>query len=120
MNFLISSDAPSNRLQGMLYFYLVMLFFRCRFYFVFALNDSISNAAGLGFEGYDSHGNPKWDLASNVNIVEMELSVSLRTTANTWNVTTSRWLRRYIIYTMYFHKIPYAVHFANIVLWWVE
>ena len=35
--------------------------------------DAICNASGFGFNGYDSHGNPKWDLCTNVNILGIEV-----------------------------------------------
>ena len=72
------------------------LHLRFRFYFIFVLNESISNAAGLGFEGYDSDNNPKWGLASNIDIIAMETSMNIRQSINAWNITTMRWLRRYI------------------------
>ena len=31
------------------------------------------NASGFGFNGYDSHGLPKWDLCTNVNILGIEV-----------------------------------------------
>ena len=88
-------DPSMNILQKIIYFQVSCLCIRCRFYFIFVLNDSISNAAGLGFEGYDSLNRPKWGLATNVNIKNMELSTSMRQTINNWNITSSRWIRRY-------------------------
>lgn len=76
------------------YFYLVTLIHRCQFYFVFILNDSIGNAAGLGFEGYDEKGQPKWTLATNSDIIAFEFATSMRSGINAWNITTARWLRR--------------------------
>lgn len=69
---------------------------KCGYYFIWLLSDSVNNAAGLGFRGYDSKGNPQWDLASNIFLLDMECAMNLRTVANSWNVTTSRWLRRYV------------------------
>ena len=40
------------------------------FYFIWILTDSINNAVGLGFNGYDeSTGNAKWDLTTNIIII---------------------------------------------------
>ena len=83
-----------NVFMKVLYFCLVCFVVRCRFYFAFYLNDSISNAAGLGFEGYDEQNRPKWGLASNVDALGVELSMTARSSLNSWNKTTSRWIRR--------------------------
>jgi len=32
----------------------------------FILSDAVNNAAGLGFNGYDKSGLPRWDLITNV------------------------------------------------------
>ena len=67
------------------------------FHFIWTLSDCINNAAGLGFSGYDAHGNALWDLTTNVNVYKFELAMNPRTVANQWNITTSRWLRRYAV-----------------------
>ena len=36
--------------------------------------EAINNAAGLGFNGYESDGSAKWDLVTNVNIRKLEVS----------------------------------------------
>lgn len=95
-NICLSTDVPSNILHRVIHFYLIITYIRCRYYFVWCLNDSISNTAGLGFKGYDSDNNPKWDGASNIDIVKMESAMNIRTSINTWNATTAHWLRRYI------------------------
>ena len=88
------TDSSMNIILKPLYFCLVAFVIRCRFYFVFLLNDSISNAAGLGFEGYDEQNRPKWGLASNIDIMSIELSMNARNSLNSWNITSSRWIRR--------------------------
>ena len=80
----------------MLIAYLVGFHIRLGYYFIWTLAESISNAAGLGFSGYDSVGNAQWDLATNVHILDVEFAMHLRTVANNWNVKTSLWLRRYM------------------------
>lgn len=35
--------------------------------------DAINNAAGFGFNGYDSDGSPRWDLISNLRILNIEV-----------------------------------------------
>ena len=83
-----------NVFVKVLRFCVVTFIIRCRFYFIFALNDSISNAAGLGFEGYDERNRPKWGLAKNYDIVGMESSMNMRNSINRWNINSALWLRR--------------------------
>jgi lysophospholipid acyltransferase 1/2 len=33
----------------------------------------VNNASGFGFNGYDTNGNAKWDLLTNVNIIKLEV-----------------------------------------------
>jgi hypothetical protein len=40
---------------------------------IFWIADAVANASGLGFNGYDELGKPKWDLVSNVDIIEFEV-----------------------------------------------
>jgi lysophospholipid acyltransferase 1/2 len=58
------------------------------------LADVVNNASGLGFNGYDENDNPKWDLVTNVNIIGCELSTSIKSSFDHWNVQTQLWLRR--------------------------
>ena len=96
-------DPSLNIVQRLFYLYISSLQYRFRYYFIFVLNDSVNNAAGLGFEGYDSDNNPKWGLASNVDIIAMETSMNIRQSINAWNITTARWLRRYCLYIQYIY-----------------
>jgi lysophospholipid acyltransferase 1/2 len=89
-------DPSMNILVKMAYFYLVCFVMRSQFHFAFHLNDSISNAAGLGFEGYDNKNRPKWGLASDVDAVGVEFSMNARNSLNLWHITASRWLRRFV------------------------
>ena len=68
--------------------------FRSRCYFIWLLVDSICNLAGLGFDGYDKLGNPKWGLVSNVHAMEVELALNFRVVATRWNALSSNWMRR--------------------------
>ena len=106
-------DPTYNILHRLFYSYLVIIYIRCRYYFVWILSDSISNAAGLGFEGYDRLNQAKWGLATNIYVVDMELSMNIRTSINSWNVTSARWLRRYDLYLyMYIY-----IHTCTIDAW---
>lgn len=35
--------------------------------------DAINNAAGFGFNGYNKDGSPRWDLISNLRILDIEV-----------------------------------------------
>jgi len=38
----------------------------------------VNNSCGLGFNGYDENGNEKWDLLYNVDIYNLEVSLTTR------------------------------------------
>ena len=83
------------------------------FYFAWSLSDLVCNESGLGFNGYDSNGKPKWDLLTNFKIFDID--VTNRTTEfvhyfyfaafwfkfpsnvkmyiDSWNIQTAAWLR---------------------------
>jgi lysophospholipid acyltransferase 1/2 len=71
---------------------------RTRFYFIWIIADSINNLAGLGFNGYDGFGRPRWDLVTNIYPMDIEFALNMRKVATRWNAQSSNWLRRYIIF----------------------
>ena len=46
---------------------------RFKYYHGFLLSDLVCNVSGLGFQGFDSDGNPIWDLMTNVDIFGFEV-----------------------------------------------
>lgn len=50
-----------------------LLMRRLKYYMAWMLADSVSNASGLGFNGYDENGVSKWDLVTNIKILELEV-----------------------------------------------
>uniref|UniRef100_A0A8C6TW71 Membrane bound O-acyltransferase domain containing 2a n=1 Tax=Neogobius melanostomus TaxID=47308 RepID=A0A8C6TW71_9GOBI len=76
------------------YLYLSMLALRPKYYFVWTLADAINNAAGFGFNGYDKDGSPRWDLISNLRILDIEFATSFKLFLDNWNIQTSLWLKR--------------------------
>lgn len=48
---------------------------RFKYYHAWLLADAICNNSGLGFNGYEKDGNPKWDLISNINVISFEVSI---------------------------------------------
>uniref|UniRef100_A0AAY4CTM5 Membrane bound O-acyltransferase domain containing 2b n=1 Tax=Denticeps clupeoides TaxID=299321 RepID=A0AAY4CTM5_9TELE len=76
------------------YLYLSMLTTRPKYYFVWTLADAINNAAGFGFNGYHPDGTARWDLISNLRILDIEFATSFKMFLDNWNIQTSHWLKR--------------------------
>ena len=87
-------DSSHNLAQRIFIMYLNFFRLRTRYYFAWILADSINNLSGLGFNGYDKDGSPKWDLITNVHVLDIELATSLKGLLTGWNSLTSNWLRR--------------------------
>lgn len=67
---------------------------RLKYYVAWHLGEVLSNVSGLGFNGYDEKGRPKWDLLSNMDLWKFETCFSMRDAIIAWNKTTQTWLRR--------------------------
>uniref|UniRef100_A0A8C5EA46 Membrane bound O-acyltransferase domain containing 2a n=1 Tax=Gouania willdenowi TaxID=441366 RepID=A0A8C5EA46_GOUWI len=76
------------------YLYVAMLALRPKYYFVWTLADAINNAAGFGFNGYNKDGSPRWDLISNLRILDIEFATSFKLFLDNWNIQTAQWLKR--------------------------
>lgn len=68
--------------------------FRCKYYFLWYLVDSINNSCGLGFRGYDQVGQAKWDLVTNIDVFKIELGPNIRTLSTYWHAMAGLWIRR--------------------------
>ncbi|XP_076128691.1 lysophospholipid acyltransferase 2b isoform X2 [Alosa pseudoharengus] len=93
------------------YLYLSMLTTRPKYYFVWTLADAINNAAGFGFNGYDSDGSARWDLISNLRIFNIELATSFKMFLDNWNIQTAHWLKR-----VCYERCPYNPTAATFLL----
>uniref|UniRef100_A0A671TYW9 Membrane bound O-acyltransferase domain containing 2b n=1 Tax=Sparus aurata TaxID=8175 RepID=A0A671TYW9_SPAAU len=93
------------------YLYLSMLTTRPKYYFVWTLADAINNAAGFGFNGYDEDGSPRWDLISNLRILNIELATSFKVFLDNWNIQTAHWLKR-----VCYERCPYHPTAATFIL----
>lgn len=51
---------------------------RFKYYHAWLLADAICNNSGLGFNGYEQDGNPKWDLISNINVIAFEVRSAVK------------------------------------------
>lgn len=56
------------------YLSVVTTLVRFKYYFAWTFADATCNNAGIGFNGYDQHGNAKWDRVSNIDIIKFEVS----------------------------------------------
>ncbi|XP_072263649.1 lysophospholipid acyltransferase 2 isoform X2 [Pyxicephalus adspersus] len=87
----IQTSSGSTRI---IYLYLSLMAARPKYYFAWTLADTINNAAGFGFQGYDKNGKENWDLVSNLNIKQIEFSTSFKMFIDNWNIQTALWLKR--------------------------
>ncbi|XP_055345254.1 lysophospholipid acyltransferase 6-like [Paramacrobiotus metropolitanus] len=92
-----SSLSKLTVIQLMFYLLIGTTFVRFKYYVGWLLSDAVVNASGLGFNGYDELGKPKFDLVSNVGIIEFEFNQNMRSALTAWNSCTARWLR-YVAY----------------------
>lgn len=88
-------DFVSNTSIGYKFWYLFICTacVRFKYYHAWLLADAICNNSGLGFNGYNADGSARWDLISNINVMNFEFSTSLRSSIEAWNIGTNRWLR---------------------------
>ncbi|XP_070565267.1 lysophospholipid acyltransferase 2-like isoform X2 [Ptychodera flava] len=66
------------------------------------IGDVACNASGFGFNGYDSNGEPKWDLVSNIHLKPLWLSSNIKVSIDNWHMSVNHWLR-YVSY----ERLPY-------------
>uniref|UniRef100_W5NJH3 Membrane bound O-acyltransferase domain containing 2b n=1 Tax=Lepisosteus oculatus TaxID=7918 RepID=W5NJH3_LEPOC len=97
-----------------LYLYLSMLATRPKYYFVWTLADAINNAAGFGFNGYNKDGSPRWDLISNLRIVDIEFATSFKMFLDNWNIQTALWLKS--LPRVCYERCPYNPTAATFIL----
>ena len=109
---------PANMTSSSMPFSILIaeLLFYSRYYFIWLLAESINNAAGLGFNGYDESGNAKWDLVKNVGVLDTQLATSTRNAINSWNATMGLWLRRVVYDRVQFFSPPVVTMF--VCAWW--
>jgi lysophospholipid acyltransferase 1/2 len=84
---------------------------KSKYFFAWVWADAISNAAGLGFAGYDEKGRPDWSGIQNVDVIGFQTATSLKTLIDSWNITCAMWLK-YVCYD----RVPYHKRFLTFVL----
>ncbi|KAL0841242.1 hypothetical protein ABMA28_014971 [Loxostege sticticalis] len=75
------------------YAHLCVLVVRCKYYHAWLLSEAICNNCGMGFNGYDKDGQPKWDKMSNIDVFGFEFAQNFRMGLASWNKNTNAWLR---------------------------
>jgi len=90
----VHTDPEFSIFFRLLISYLMCFKTRCFFYISWLLGDSVSNAAGLGFNGYDKEGSARWDLVSVGRYRDIELPLTPVSVARGWNIPTALWLKR--------------------------
>jgi hypothetical protein len=85
---------PLFKLLAMLQFLCFLQ--RCKYYFVWAMGETASNAIGTGFSGVDKDGKPEFNRMFHFNILKTEFPTSLKEGIDNWNIRTEHWLRHYV------------------------
>lgn len=55
---------------------------RIYYYLAWTIGDTVNNASGFGFNGYDESGKAKWDLLINLKILDLEVNKIKTTVLN--------------------------------------
>lgn len=97
------------------YLMVATMLVRFKYYHAWIFADAICNNSGLGFSGYNTNGESKWDLISNVDVYGFEMSLSLRDSIDQWNKGTNRWLRSVVYDRVKHNKV--ALTYALSALW---
>nr|QFF91377.1 lysophospholipid acyltransferase 2-like 1 isoform 2 [Potamotrygon motoro] len=105
----------ASLLSRVFYLYFSLMAARPKYYFAWSLADAINNAAGFGFNGYDEQGNARWDLISNLNIVNIESATSFKMFIDNWNIQTARWFKRVCYDRCHYH--PTIATFILSAMW---
>ncbi|ESO09652.1 hypothetical protein HELRODRAFT_183969, partial [Helobdella robusta] len=86
--------------QSFLYKNCLVVFVSCihryKYYFAWSLGEASNISAGLGFNGYNAHGEARWDLVDNAVISKTELATGIKQFIDNWNKTTNYWLRHVV------------------------
>uniref|UniRef100_A0A182XZ34 Lysophospholipid acyltransferase 1 n=1 Tax=Anopheles stephensi TaxID=30069 RepID=A0A182XZ34_ANOST len=95
--------ASSGFFYSLWYMMMATTAVRFKYYFAWLMADAICNNSGLGFNGYDERDGvtPRWDMLSNIQVLEFEFGTNFRNCINAWNAGTNRWLRMVV-----FERVP--------------
>lgn len=76
--------ASSGFFYSLWYMMMATTAVRFKYYFAWLLADAICNNSGLGFNGYDERDGvtPRWDMLSNIQVLEFEFGTNFRNCIN--------------------------------------
>jgi len=80
-------------LMRILLFQLGGPFERARYYTLWTLTEGAGILTGLGFTGFNAKGEPQWDGAANIKVMQIEFAPNFKSIIDAWNVKTHIWLR---------------------------
>jgi len=76
--------------------YLIVITYRAKYYFAWFVAEGSCILTGLGYNGLDENGKPKWDRVTNVYFTVLEAPQNITMINAAWNVGTTKWLKKYI------------------------
>lgn len=79
-------------LEGAMRVLMAVMLFRFRFYLVWTLAELSAAVAGVGYNEQTN----SWDVMRNVNLLQIEVAPNIRTSINSWNIHTARWLNTHV------------------------
>jgi len=107
--------AESSFLFKCYYIWIAALMSRFPYYFAWVIAEGACNLCGIGFSGYDGNKNPKWERATNVHVLGLELAQNFRGVTESWNIRTDKWLKHYIYERVSFARV--AMTFLCSAVW---
>jgi lysophospholipid acyltransferase len=82
--------------QRLAYLFVGITLTRFKYYFVWYLAEAGCISSGLGFNGLDPQGRPRWDRLNNIDIADVELCGSMSELTSGWNKRINHWLKYYV------------------------
>ncbi|CAE7187411.1 unnamed protein product [Rhizoctonia solani] len=71
-------------------------FARTKYYGAWSLTEGAAVLSGLGFNGFNASGQPRWDKTANIDIKNIEFAPNFKVLLDSWNINTNVWLRNCI------------------------
>ncbi|CAE6405140.1 unnamed protein product [Rhizoctonia solani] len=66
---------------------------RTKYYGAWSLTEGAAILSGLGFNGLDAAGQPRWNKTANIDIKNIEFAPNFKVLLDSWNINTNIWLR---------------------------
>ncbi|KAJ2615003.1 Lysophospholipid acyltransferase [Coemansia sp. RSA 1365] len=88
--------ARRSFISAALYLCITGVVVRAAYYTAWKMSEGACILTGLGFDGYDEHGNPRWMDIANIHVRDVELGSSIKQLIDNWNIGTNTWLRHHV------------------------